>query len=349
MNIDRAVVIYVSDTWKTIIEKCNKLISFYSSSIVLDFDSFDDEFNFLEISRPYTRLLDEDIKITKKTLKKCKKNKKINDYEDMAIPLIEKNELLEKEKNNFIEMHKTRRELDDFFNSFVPLGNILFFQKCLREDNEIRILTLAEMEDLEKKNLCKFMKLFSFEERQLFIKHPFRPNTYIDVNTTESEIFGDKIDCLSKIVQELGATEISGEAVFKKEEERFVKKNGTAGYRSIDFTAEEEKEQKDYYKEHYKHRDTFAGKQGSWEQAKLYALKYGLNQDRVIESLILQRAPDNPNPITSKEITFEMTSEINHSFDLAFELVVNHIKLKTDYKNIIKQRKTINYILEIKF
>lgn len=347
MNLAPIEVIYVSDTWKEIIEKIERILFLYSSSIVLNFNSINSDDNFFGVLRKYYDILKKEISINNKEIKKCIKIK--NDA--LLTTLENKAEILAKENNNIPEIYRIREDLYSFFDSPVSIWEVLFLKKCRCDDSKIRILSVNELNEIKEKNGITFKPVSFFEERQLFIRHPFIPNTFIDVNTTESEIFIEKINLLSRIVQLLGATEIAGEAIFINEEERFVNRKGNVSYHSISFGAEEKKELSDYYKEHYKQTDTFppvANNIEKWKQAKEIAVKYGLDKDKVIEALIIQRHPDN-NPIKSRELTFDMTCEINRSFDLAFELIAHNISIKTIYKKIIKAKKSINYNLRVIF
>lgn len=213
--------------------------------------------------------------------------------------------------------------------------------------SKIRIFSTEELKELP----IHFEHTDFFDEGQIFIRHPFLPSTFIDINTTEGDIFNEKMICLSKIAQLLGATELNGAAEFLDQQERDIDENGKMEYGDNSLSFDEKKELAKIYKDKYHQKYKFNGifVEGNWEKAKEEAKAYGLNRDKSIESLIDLRNPSILNSLKSNSYSIEMTREINQSIDLAFDLVVSKIKINTKYREVLKNKKTINYEFEIVF
>lgn len=352
MSIDRTEVIYVSNELKNIIENHKKAFSLYSSV------ASDDEYNDNNTLASLIKYLNDSIVSTQKKITKLTK-KGIKDYEYDY--LTQKREELSRKKKVIDEIGAILvknitspmiRELYEASPKNFDYNN--FMRDCYkyREYNsKIRIFSIEELNALIKNNYICLEQTVDFEEGQIYIKHPFLPNTFIDINTTEGELFNEKMICLSKIAQLLGATELNGAAEFLDQQERDIDANGKLEYGESYLSFDEKKELAKIYKDKYHQKYKFKGIfiEGNWEKAKEEAKKYGLNKDKNIESLIDMRNPSSDNPLNSKSISIEMTREINQSIDLAFDLVVKKIKINPKYREIFKNRKTINYEFEIIF
>ena len=185
----------------------------------------------------------------------------------------------------------------------------------------------------------------------ILAKHPFFKNTYVNIDSLETEILHHKVVCLSSIAQFLGAKSISGHAIIAEEQKRCRSMTGNLTYKVINGNVQGKIEENKKYESKYSLDDTFSGEfsQESYEHAKEEAAKFGLNDDIEILNLIDQRNPEHTTSIVSRKLTIELSREYNKSIDTAFSLSVPGIKLSAGYKGILESRKTIYFKMEIKF
>lgn len=185
----------------------------------------------------------------------------------------------------------------------------------------------------------------------ILIEHPFLPNTYIDAKDAEKELFHQKQLCISAVMQYLGATKVEGHAEITEMKKRAIDGKGNVAYGKTNLSAEVQIEQKQQCESKYKILDTWPDEFSpeQYELAKAEASKYGLDKDDDIVSLIERRNPANPRPIGSREISVEISTELNRSLDTAFSLEVAGAEVGGGYKEILENSKHVSFVLKVQF
>lgn len=186
----------------------------------------------------------------------------------------------------------------------------------------------------------------------VLIRHPFLPDTYINIDATENELFHNKQHCISQIVQFLGAKSLKGHARIAESKKRTVDANGNVSYKDLKVNATILSEQNQHYESVYKFEDTFDGDDysvSSYNQAIEKAAEFGLDKDDDIKHLIDQRNPENPRSIKSRRVSIEMSRELNSALDTAISLEAVGAELNGTYKEIIENQKRILFEFEVQF
>ena len=229
------------------------------------------------------------------------------------------------------------------FDEYDDNRNIAFLTKdCASEWKKLRNINLIGNKDFE---YCK--------NGTIFIKHPFFPNTYLELEDAldTHQIMHEKLSCISTIIQSLGATKFSGKAQFIKEETVNIKNTSEINYKATKISAKVAKDKNDKLQQTLTLNETGSGQfsEDNYSKAKKLAEDYGLNNDIDIKTLLQKRDPANCNICKSFELNYELTKEINKTLDIAVDLIINGIALKNNYESLIKKRETINYTMNIEF
>lgn len=185
----------------------------------------------------------------------------------------------------------------------------------------------------------------------VLIRHPFLPDTYINIDATEKELFHNKQLCISQIMQLLGAKSLKGHATIVESKKRTVDANGNVSYKNIKLNTTVLSEQNQHYEAEYHLEDTFDGdySMSDYNQAIEKASEFGLDKDDDIKHLIDQRNPENPRSIKSRRVSIEMSRELNSALDTAISLEAVGAELNGTYKEIIENQKRISFELEVQF
>lgn len=227
-----------------------------------------------------------------------------------------------------------------------------FFGKLYRkESDDIQKIPICEAESFFKSEGIEVKGVSNFSIGMILAKHPFFKNTYVNIDSLETEILHHKLVCLSSIAQFLGAKSISGHAIIAEDQKRCRSITGNLTYKVINGNIQGKTEEHQKYESKYSLDDTFTGEfiPESYEHAKEEAAKFGLNEEIEIQNLIDQRNPEHSTSISSRKLTIELSREYNKSIDTAFSLSVPGIKLSAGYKGILESRKTVLFNMEIKF
>lgn len=227
-----------------------------------------------------------------------------------------------------------------------------FFGKLYRkESDDIQKIPICNAKTFFNNEGIEVKGISNFSIGMILAKHPFLKNTYVNIDSLETEILHHKLVCLSSIAQFLGAKSISGHAIIAEEQKRCRSITGNLTYKVINGNVQGKTEEHQKYESKYSLDDTFTGEfsQESYEHAKEEAEKFGLNDDIEIQNLIDQRNPEHSTSIVSRKLTIELSREYNKAIDTAFSLSVPGIKLNAGYKGILESRKTILFTMETKF
>ena len=212
----------------------------------------------------------------------------------------------------------------------------------------ISVQELTALCNTEKISIINAPQNFS---GQILIKHPFMPKTYMGIETSENALFHVKMQCLSRIMQCLGATRISGHAYVSENKKREIDTNGKISYSAVSVDGSFNKNQDEKYESDYILEDAFSGdfSEFSYEEALKEAKRLGLNDDFDIRNLLDQRNPQKENKMTARKVKIELTRELNESLDIAFSLQASGFGVNGAYKEILETNRKVMFELEIEF
>lgn len=224
-------------------------------------------------------------------------------------------------------------------------------EKGKSDISNIQSIPVDIAEDSFKNAGIKLRNIDRIETGLILAKHPFLPDTYINIDSTETELFHLKMLCLSTITQYLGAKSISGHARVVEQKQRVCDAKGNISYKGIKALPSVNIEQNQRYESEYRLEDTFSGEydMSSYKKAIEEAAKFGLDKDIEIENLIQQRNPENARSIQSRKVSIELSRELNKVLDIAFNLEATGIELGIGYKDILESCKKVIFELDIQF
>lgn len=219
------------------------------------------------------------------------------------------------------------------------------------DDNKIGHIREKDFEEWKNSNKIELDGDVDISVGTILMKHPFLPNTYIDLNTPADKIFKMKMEYLATVMQDLGIKSIEGQAHFISEEKRIISEKGEIGYKIIEIGEKYKSEQEHNYANKYKMNKTFLGdfSEESYEKAKKIAKETGLDKDLHLSQLIEQRNPNHINKELSDELETELSSELNDLTDIAFNLKIQGVSLNVNYNERLEIKKKIEFKLKINF
>lgn len=233
----------------------------------------------------------------------------------------------------------------------ITLSSLLKKKENAGNTDDIQIVSVDLAEEIFKNDGIILRNISRITAGLILVKHPFLPNTYINLESTETELFHLKMLCLSTITQYLGAKSISGHAHIVEEKKRVCDAKGNVEYKAVKANADVHSEKNQRYESEYHLEDTFAGEysEESYKLAVEEAKKFGLDKDMDITSLLEARDPNRPRNIQSRKLSIELSRELNNVLDTAFNLSTVGFDLSTGYKETLESRKKILFELEINF
>ena len=185
----------------------------------------------------------------------------------------------------------------------------------------------------------------------IWIKHPFIRNKYIDINSSEDIIIKMKLDAIGIIAKHLGVKEY--ETCYASEIIQERERTGESGfkYKIINSDTSIKINRDDTRTAKYHRLEKYSGEftEDSYLQAKAKAKEFGLDKDTDIWYLIENRNPKDTNILKVKEVTTELTEELNKSIDIAFSLGIGIFNIAASYKDTLKNRKTVKITSRLVF
>lgn len=276
-------------------------------------------------------------------------NKLVNDIEKKQIDWFP---LKYKEKFTKTVNHdlKSEEDLKKYINS-LPIVSSKIIQEMKAELPSVEFLTIDELNSLANKNKIQIVNTRRFAAGQVFIRHPFVPDTYMDVEESENTLFHIKMQCLSRIMQCLGASHISGHAYVSETKKREIDVNGKISYKVFDIEGTVNKTKDEKYESDYSLEDTFAGEfsKESYEEALSEAKRVGLYDDFDVKNLLEQRNPEKQNKMLGRKVRIELNRELNENLDSAFELQAAGFSMNGTYKDILETERKVMFELQIEF
>lgn len=276
-------------------------------------------------------------------------NKLFNDIENKQIDWFP---LKYKEKFTKTVNHdlKSEEDLKKYINS-LPIVSSKIIQEMKAELPSVEFLTIDELNSLANENKIQIVNTRRFAAGQVFIRHPFVPDTYMDVEESENTLFHIKMQCLSRIMQCLGASHISGHAYVSETKKREIDVNGKISYKVVDIDGNINKTRDEKYETDYSLEDTFAGgfSQESYEEALNEAKRVGLYDDFDVKNLLDQRNPEKQNKMLGRKVKIELNRELNENLDSAFGLQAAGFTMNGTYKDILETERKVMFELQIEF
>lgn len=276
-------------------------------------------------------------------------NKLFNDIENKQIDWFP---LKYKEKFTKTVNHdlKSEEDLKKYINS-LPIVSSKIIQEMKVELPSVEFLTIDELNTLANENKIQIVNTRRFSAGQVFIRHPFVPDTYMDVEESENTLFHIKMQCLSRIMQCLGASHISGHAYVSDTKKREIDVNGKISYKVVDIDGNINKTRDEKYETDYSLEDTFAGEfsKESYEEALSEAKRVGLYDDFDVKNLLEQRNPEKQNKMLGRKVKIELNRELNENLDSAFGLQAAGFTMNGTYKDILETERKVMFELQIEF
>jgi hypothetical protein len=205
----------------------------------------------------------------------------------------------------------------------------------------LAVVTVDDIEHLQKTG-WKIKSSVPACEGMTLMRHPYKPQCYMDINLAENELFKDQFDSIGIIAKLVSAKEFSAKAVFVEEErcdfEAAMK--GEYNWNKVEGSYKTEAEKK--YAQMYCRRETFTGafSRKDYEEAKNLVSQYKFDD---LEYIIAQRNPDHTNRLGSQEVKIELSKELNSRVECAVSLNVLQgiFTLDATTKNTITTKKKV--------
>ena len=245
---------------------------------------------------------------------------------------------------------ESEEDLKKYIDS-LPLIYNSIIKEMKAEMQKVEFLTIEELNSLANDNKIQIVNSRRFSAGQIFIKHPFVPNTYMDVEESENTLFHIKMQCLSRIMQCLGASHISGHAYVSETKKREIDVNGKISYKIVDVEGTVNKTKDEKYESDYSLEDTFAGdfSNESYEEALSEAKRVGLYDDFDVKNLLEQRNPEKQNKMLGRKVKIELNRELNENLDSAFGLQAAGFTMNGTYNDILETERKVMFELQIEF
>lgn len=231
--------------------------------------------------------------------------------------------------------------------------NYVYEQKFNQLDKRIQMVSIDDAEQIFEDNGIILMNCRQPYEGQILLRHPFAPKTFIDANCSQVELFQDKANRMSHILQLLGVKSVTFNAQWIDKSKRVNKADGTIGidpvkadggyehstevgeFNSIDI-------QKDY--------NGTPVTPEMYAQAIEFAKRNGLYNDMNIQSFINSRNPAIPNLQQRDKLKVELSKEFNELTKIAFSLnVLDVFKIGVDYKETLETVNKVVYEWVVQF
>lgn len=145
---------------------------------------------------------------------------------------------------------------------------------------------------------------------------------YIAAPQAEQEFFKGKFNTLSNIARLLGATKVEYKFKSFDETKRELNANGEISCRSVDVSGSYAEQHRERYKSLYEKKRDYPGDYTleGFKEAEKICKDTGLIYDPGFKDLLAQRNPKHPNPLKKETFRIELSSELNNSFEIAFNL-----------------------------
>lgn len=224
--------------------------------------------------------------------------------------------------------------------------NYLWEEAAKNISPEVQILPISTAE--REKDIFEGGKVLL---NSIWIKHPFIPNKYIEIDRAEDDILKMKLDAIGNIARLLGAREYETSYVTEVFQKRERVGGGGCRYKTFEtntsVTIDKSNEKTAKYHRHERYSGKFTEK--SYLLAKKKAKEYGLDKDNDICYLIETRNPKDSNKLMERMVATKITEDLNKSIDIAFSLGVGIFNIKASYNETLEKRKSVEITSRLVF
>lgn len=228
------------------------------------------------------------------------------------------------------------------------------WEKNYKEDNFINI-ELVSIDEI-KKDLDNFCSKNGIDKSLIKIgavlaRHPYRPNTYMDFNTSTFDLLNSKFDAISHIAMLLGAKRMKVKVKIKNKKKIKIDSKGNVKYSGFSFggcfhSSKEIRESKEFNKtEDYEGRLTLDGYNEAVKQSKQYAIQ------EEIENLLNKRNPSNSNLLKKQVVEIRATKEYDSLLNTCAKLnsLADAFDLDTELRRKVSERFDAYFISTLEF
>lgn len=193
-----------------------------------------------------------------------------------------------------------------------------------------------------------------YQEGDVYIRHPYLKDTYIQATREQVEVFGDVFDAMSNIVQYLGVTKMSAKIQLGNEFKREFGVNGKVEISEcpIKFGVEYDTKQGELNRSAARFCKEFVNPKVDFCAALHAAQNNGLIDIPKVKNLIDQRNPISTGSVLKRDsVELMISKRMNDSFNIAFSLTEPNsgITVGAGYKNALEKGYTMKYELIIEF
>lgn len=255
---------------------------------------------------------------------------------------MEEDQIITKVNNNVL-----RIERDELANSYE------FYPQC-SELNNIGVLSVEyDLPILKKKGYTFSPGHVNPTAGDTYIRDPFHKKHFIRIENFTEEVIKVKQNCILRIAALLGAKDVELSVNVIRSEAREWQGKVSGQYKvakaQIDIDRKKTMEMAQRYstKSHF---ETSITKEG-YSQAVALSKEYGLYNETDVNTLLSWFAPDSYVKLTSHEIHFSMSNELNDSLDIAFNLnaMGGVFNLSTSFKHSVETKNTIEGTMKMIF
>lgn len=227
--------------------------------------------------------------------------------------------------------------------------NYRWYKNSEKLSPQLKVLSITEVNQIDVENIFGVPQV---QENTIWMKHPFVPNKYIDINKAEDVLIQAKLDGLGLVAKHLGVKRFKTAYAIVTTSEAEYDIDGGVRYKAVkgDMKVEIKKDDKNTFM--FYRDENYSGNFSpeSYNKAKAIAKEYGLYGEPDISYLIKQRDPQDENCITSQKVHTILTKELNTQLDVALSLnAIGIFALDTHYKQTISKRKEIQIETELVF
>ncbi len=221
-------------------------------------------------------------------------------------------------------------------------------------DPRVQIISIKVIDSMLEYDNIELANVYQPREGQILMRHPFAPNTYIDANCTQVELFQDKVNKMALVLQMLGVKSVSGNAEWLERFKREKDADGHIGIKKIGVSGEYQNVQTAQEFSRISIKKEYPNAQLTpdfYARAIVRAKELGLYNDSTVRAFIESRNPEyGGNVLGSEHVTMELSKEYNELTSIAFSLnFLKVFEIGLNYKETIETVNKVTIDLDIKF
>ena len=228
------------------------------------------------------------------------------------------------------------------------------WDKKYKEDNFINI-ELVSIDEIKKdiETFCRINGVAKslIKTGAVLARHPYRPNTYMDFNTSTFDLLNSKFDAISHIAMLLGAKRMKVKVKIKNKKKIKIYSKGNVNYSGFSFggsfhSSKEIKESKEFNKsEDYEGCLT----QESYNEAVKQSKQYAIQEE--IENLLNKRNPSHSNKLKKQVVEIKATKEYDSLLNSCAKLssLADTLDLDAEFRRKVSERFDAYFISTLEF